>query len=255
MGVDTSKWGESQYESAAVAVGLPASNFVPQSLRSIASSVAQNSVPSKAPSTFVTACTASLICRGIIYFKSNPGDCGSPTGLDLENAQLTGLAGNAASAGLSVASKIAGAASGISGIAGAALPGIGIAVQVLTQIFANHAAAVADEQTTICKVALLINQVIPFMITQSEGGCFHLPPHTRGCKIICSKLSSNWTTFRNRAMRRVCTSQFCKRTTRSLKNTIRSSLLRPLRHKLRAHHQPYPMEHRDNQGHRVELPT
>jgi hypothetical protein len=162
MGVDTTNWGEAQYEAAAAIVGLPASNFVPQSLRSIASGVAQNSVPAKAPATFVTACTASLICRGIIYFKSTPGDCGSPTGLDLEDAQLTGLAGSAVSAGLSTAARIAGAASGIAGIAGAALPGIGIAVQAITQIFANHAAAVANEQTTICKVALIINQVIPF---------------------------------------------------------------------------------------------
>jgi hypothetical protein len=174
--VNTTPWQVSDYLANAPAVGLPASGFVPSSLQSLCASIAQNSVPTKAPSTFVTACTGSLIARGIIYFKCTPGDCGSPTALNLTDAQLTGLAGNAATAGLSVASQIAGAASGIAGVAGAVLPGIGVAVSVLTQIFANHAAAVADEQTTICKVAGLINQVIPFYDSAVKRGL--LSPQT-----------------------------------------------------------------------------
>lgn len=158
MSVDTSKWQVSDYEANAPAVGLSPANFVPAQFQSICQSVAQNSVPQKAPSTFVTACTASLIIRGILYFKSNPGDCGSPTQLNLSDVQLTGLAGSAASA----ATKTIGAVAGISSLAGAVLPGIGVAVQAISQIFAQHAQAVANEQATICKVAGVVNQVIPF---------------------------------------------------------------------------------------------
>jgi len=176
VGVDTSKWQVSDYLANAPAVGLSPSNFVPSAYQSICAAVAQNSVPTKAPSTFVTACTGSLIIRGILYFKSNPGDCGTGTKLGLQDAQLTELAGGAASAALKTASTIAGAASGIASIAGAALPGIGVAVSAITQIFANHAAAVANEQTVICQVAGVINQVIPFYDNLVRSG--QISPNT-----------------------------------------------------------------------------
>lgn len=148
MGVDTSKWQVQDYLDNAPAVGLLSSNFVPQALRSQCSNVAQNSVPPSAPSTFVTACTASLIIRGILYFKNTPGDCGTPTQLNLTASQAT--------------SAIGGVAVGIASMAGAALPGIGAAVNAIATIFANHAKAVATEQSTICAVANVINQVIPY---------------------------------------------------------------------------------------------
>lgn len=162
MGVDTTKWTLADYLANAPAVGLSPANFVPSKWRSICQDVANNSIPTKAPSTFSLACNASLIIRGLLYFKSNPGDCGSPTSLDLENASLTGFAGNAAGAGLSIAKSIAGVGSGIASMAGAVLPGISVAVSAIEQIFANHAQAVANEQTTICKVAGVMNQVIPY---------------------------------------------------------------------------------------------
>ena len=148
MGVDTSKWTLSDYKANAPATGLSPSNFVASQFESLALSTAQNHVPTKAPSTFPVACQASLVCRGIIYFKNTPGDCGSPTQIDLSDASIAGSVGNIAT--------------GIASMAGATLPGIGPAVQALQQIFAAHAQAVANEQATICKVSQLINQVIPY---------------------------------------------------------------------------------------------
>lgn len=156
MGISTNGWSVAQYLTAAAQVGLPPSNFVPQNLQSLAASVAGNSIPNSAPADFALVCQASLIARGIIYFKSVPGDCGTQTPLDLENSQLAGESG-----------KIA---IGIASMAGASLPGIGVAVSVIQQIFANHAAAVATEQATICKVALVINQVIPYYDGQVRAG-------------------------------------------------------------------------------------
>ena len=161
MGTDTSKWTVQNYLDSAPLVGLPSSGFVPQSLRSQCAAVANNSVPPSAPSTFPVVCQASLIIRGIFYFKSNPGDCGSPTQLDLTDASLTQISGAAAQSGVKIAASLAGAGSGIASMAGAALPGIGVAVQAITTIFANHAKAVATEQSVICSVSQVINQVIP----------------------------------------------------------------------------------------------
>ena len=156
MGVDTTNWTVQDYISNAPAVGLPASLFATK-YQSLAAGLAASSVPSGAPKTFVTACTGSLIIRGILYFKNNPGDCGSPTQLNITDAQITQDAGGLASVGVKIGTQVAGVAS----MAGAILPGIGVAVSLLTQIFANHAAAVANEQSTICSVANLINRVIP----------------------------------------------------------------------------------------------
>lgn len=156
MGVDTTNWGLADYLNAAPSVGLSPANFVPNQWRSICQDVANNSAPAKAPKTFPVACNASLVTRGIIYFKSNPGDCGSPSKLNLTDAQLTGEAGQIASG------VVKGLASGIGSMTSAILPGISVAVSAIQQIFANHAAAVANEQTTICKVSQIMNQVIPY---------------------------------------------------------------------------------------------
>jgi hypothetical protein len=150
MSVSTNGWTQAQYLAAAPLVGLYPSGFVPASLQSLAATVAQQNEPAGAPDDWVLVCTASLIARGLIYFKSNPGDCGTPTQYQLGTAQQITL--------------------GIANGAASALPGIGAAVQVLQQIFANHEAAIATEQTTICKVTLLINQVIPYYDNQVRIG-------------------------------------------------------------------------------------
>lgn len=128
--------------------GLPPSNFVPQALRAQCATVAQRNVPPGAPASFVMTCTASLIGRGIFYWKQNPGDCGANYPLDLTNASLTGSAG-------SIAASIAGSF-------GASIPGLGAAVQAIESIFAHHAQAVQTEQTTICQVASVINKVLAY---------------------------------------------------------------------------------------------
>lgn len=156
MGVDTSKWTLANYKANAPLTGLSASNFVASKFESLALQTANSHIPPKAPSTFPVACQASLVCRGIIYFKSNPGDCGSPTTVDLSDA--------------SIVKSSAQIATGIASMAGATLPGIGPAVQALQQIFVHHDVAVANEQATICKVAQLVNQVIPYYDNLVKSG-------------------------------------------------------------------------------------
>ena len=151
-----------QWLAIAPLCGLPAANFAPPSFYADALTAAKNNVPPGAPSDFVAACQPALIARGIIYYKIAPGDCGRATPLGLGNAQLTQEAGSAASSGISIAAQLAGAGSGIASMAGAVLPGIGIAVQAITSIFAAHAQAVANEQKTICSVAAVINQAFAY---------------------------------------------------------------------------------------------
>lgn len=123
--------------------GLPASRFVPASLQSQAATVAARHVPPGAPSDWVTVATASLIARGIIYFKNAPGDCG--LGTQIQPSETTQIG------------------QGISAMAGAALPGIGPFLNAIVGIFgAAHNAAVANEQATICQVASIINQVFAY---------------------------------------------------------------------------------------------
>lgn len=143
--------------------GLSAQNFAPPSL--YASALASTNRNIKASGTptqsQILECQAFLIMRGIIYWRSVPGDCGNPgASLDFSNVQITKDAGE-------IASGIAG---GIGAIAGAALPGIGIAVQAITQIFAHHDQAVANEQNTICQVAGVMNQVFPYYDSLVRNG-------------------------------------------------------------------------------------
>jgi hypothetical protein len=130
--------------------GLNALNNVPSSMWQQALTVANRHVPTgfSNPSGWVVLCQAMLIARGLVYFKNNPGDCGTPAPISFNSADATQIAG--------------GVASGIAAMAGAALPGIGIAVQTVTLIFQHHDQAVQTEQDTICQVAGVINQVIPY---------------------------------------------------------------------------------------------
>ncbi len=156
MSVSTKNFEVSDYLAVAPQCGLPSNNFVPQSLWDTCATVAQRNVPAKAPKGFVTLATACLIARGMIYWKSNPGDCGTASRVDLSNSQITG--------------EVGGAISGIASMAGASLPGIGVAVQAIESIFAHHAQAVAKEQQTICSVLRVMNQVFRYYDQQVRSG-------------------------------------------------------------------------------------
>lgn len=145
MSVDTKNWTVSDWLAAAPACGLPSNNFVPVSLRPQCASLAQKHIPAGAPPNFETVCTASLIARGIIYFKQSPGDCGTPTKIDFSDV-----------------GAVQSIANGITAMAGASLPGIGQAVKIISDIFAQHDIAVANEQKTICSVANTLNSVINY---------------------------------------------------------------------------------------------
>jgi hypothetical protein len=117
-------------------------------------------VASAAPSgvrlaDFKTAAEAMVRAGGLCYFKTNPGDCGSPSALPgITSGQIAGLSGSAASGvvgGLGAAGIIGGAAT--LGISAA----ISVAVAGIEGIFAHHAQAVANEQSTICSVMNYFN--------------------------------------------------------------------------------------------------
>lgn len=145
MSVDTKNFDVADYLRVAPQCGLPQSNFAPQHFDDLCSAVAQRNVPPNAPPGFIKLTTACLIARGMIYWKSVPGDCGSATRVDLENANLAQGTGNIAI--------------GIASMAGHSLPGLGEAVSAIAEIFAHHAQAVANEQATICRVLGVMNQV------------------------------------------------------------------------------------------------
>jgi hypothetical protein len=131
--------------------GLQPGNNVPMALWPAAlASVQRNlkSAQNPPPANQVNEVQAMLICRGLIYQKATPGDCGVPTSIDFTNVSITQGAGQVAS--------------GIASLAGTSLPGIGAAVQAITAIFQHHDQAVATEQATLCSVTQLINQVIPY---------------------------------------------------------------------------------------------
>jgi hypothetical protein len=139
-----------QWLAIAPACGLPAKNFAPASFYDQAITCATNAKPPGAPADFVSACTPALIARGIIYYKNVPGDCGTPTQIQ------PSIAASEENTALS-------AVSGIASMTGAAIPGIGPFLSSIIGIFGQaHAQAVANEQSTICQVAGIINQAIAY---------------------------------------------------------------------------------------------
>ncbi len=157
--MSSSSYTVAQWLAIAPICGLPASRFVPTSLQTQAQTVAQRHLPSGAPSDWVTVCTASLIARGIIYYKNVPGDCGTPPQVSPNAEQTVG---------------------GITAMAGSTLPGIGPFVSAIGSVFsvlgATHAKAVANEQAIICQVAGIINQVFYYYDAQVANG--NLSPST-----------------------------------------------------------------------------
>src|SRR5271170_448237 len=162
--------------------GLNVANYVPQSLYSLALTSAQRKVPAGSQNAGrVIGCQAFLIVRGVIYYKNTPGDCGLATSsIDL-GAQVAGAAGSIAV--------------GIASMAGAVLPGIGIAVAAIQDIFASHAAAVADEQSVICKVAGVINQVIPYYDNQVRTGALDPSDAAAGMQTYISQVNEQLATI------------------------------------------------------------
>ncbi len=119
--------------------------------------VAARNIPASAPKGFALVCEANLRARGIIYYKNNCGDCPAVQKVTLSNSDLASLATKAGTTGLGVGL----AAAGVTGVvAGAATLGLAAVGTVIATIFANHAQAVKNEQTTICQVSGLTNQII-----------------------------------------------------------------------------------------------
>jgi hypothetical protein len=142
----------------APACGLPAKNFAPLSFEAQAQVCATNANPPGSPTDFVIVCTGSLLARGIVYFKNVPGDCGTPTTIEPDQSTSE----------VNAAGQLA---AGVASMAGAALPGIGSFINAITSIFgAAHAKAVATEQSTICSVAGVINQVFSYYDAQVKKG-------------------------------------------------------------------------------------
>lgn len=155
--------------------GYPGPNVPDDSQYAI---VARRNKPASAPSDFPIACEAMLRARGLIYYKNNPGDCGAPPPVaGFGSGQIVGLSGTAASG-------VIGGLGAAGAISGAATLGIGTAITLavagIEGIFAHHAQAVANEQSTICAVAGYFNPLIKQIdnavrsgaITASEGVVF-----------------------------------------------------------------------------------
>lgn len=114
--------------------------------------VAKRNTPPGAPSSFAMVCEACLRARGLIYWKSTPGDCPKPTAsTGIGGGQVVGLSGQAA-AGV------------LGGVGALAIPGVGpalsVAVAGLTELFTHHTQAVQTEQSTICAVAGYFNPLL-----------------------------------------------------------------------------------------------
>lgn len=157
--------------------GLSSARFAPLTMQDQAETCATQAKPSGAPSDFVTACTAAILARGIIYYKNAPGDCGSPTAIVPGETQEI--------------------ASGISAMAGAIpLPGIGSFVNAIVGIFgASHTAAVQTEQSTICQVAGVINQCFAYYDAQVRSGTISPSTAIAGMQAYIAQVSEQLQTI------------------------------------------------------------
>lgn len=114
---------------------------------------------------------ASLICGRLIYWKKQPGDCGTQTKISLGPAVgvakglglASSVAGAASSVGAGVGAGTAGAFGAGAGFAGAAATAasvVGLAAlpfAVWGMVNAHHKVAVAREQATLCDVVVAAN--------------------------------------------------------------------------------------------------
>lgn len=134
--------------------------------------ISNNNVPPSAPSNIRTTIECCLRARGILYYKSTPGDCALPS-------KPSGIGG--VKLGMQIGESSLGTVSalgtaGIIGLGGAATAlsvatlGVGLAAVPILAIVQHHQAAVATEQATICQVAEMVNQAIPTIDYQVQQG-------------------------------------------------------------------------------------
>lgn len=139
-------------------------------------------------SDFASYAQACLSARGLIYAKKTPGDCGQSGPLsdsDLQDLQFGSSAASATSSALASIGIVAGAATAGIGL------GIGVISSVIGTIFANHAKAVQTEQTTLCQVASLFNQIMKAIDAGVADGNLSPSEGTETLQNYCAELSSN----------------------------------------------------------------
>jgi hypothetical protein len=98
-------------------------------------------------------CEACMRTRTMLFCNKVPNDCGSGDVNPLTSVntakQLSGLGISGASTGIGIANAFG---AGISSVAGSIIPGIGIALSAILQIFQNHAAAEAKQANVLCSL-------------------------------------------------------------------------------------------------------
>lgn len=157
----------------APAVGLPAANFVPTSLYSAVTSSVTRNTPASAPAWYGTQAQISLIARGLITWHTVPGDCSSPGKVDFS--------------GVADASGALNIGAGIAAMAGAALPGIGSAISLVTSFLEAHPEAVALEQNVSCAVAGTFNQMLAYYDNQVLKGLISPASAVAGVQGYCQQ--------------------------------------------------------------------
>ncbi len=115
-------------------------------------------------------CMACLLARRLVYFKNQPGDCGTKTpvnfGAGVTAAKVgsyASLGAGTAAGGVAIAETAGALTAGTAGTVALAATGIGLAVLPFTiwgMFSAHHAAAVANEQANNCAVATALNQAL-----------------------------------------------------------------------------------------------
>jgi hypothetical protein len=121
----------------------------------------------------------------MFYWKNTPGDCGSGT-------TITPSTGAAEELGTSGTAAVA----GISAMAGAALPGAGSFISAIVGIFgANHAAAVAKEQSTLCGIMPIVNQLIAYCDNLVKTGQVSASDAVAGLQSAFSQINEQLATI------------------------------------------------------------
>lgn len=136
---------------------------------------------------------AYLKTHRIFYFKNSPGDCGTTSSIQVSvGGQILKTAPGVAGAGLGIAgglgtTSIAGVGLGV---LGAATAGVGLLALPVLAITAHHAAAVANEQKTLCDVSVAFNQAIPAIESAVQTGNASVAQASQALDGIASQLDS-----------------------------------------------------------------
>jgi hypothetical protein len=160
--------------------------------------IAVNEKPAKAPAGTEFLIEACLRYRGIIYWKSKPGDCGTATkqsaGAAAKTLQLSEAALGTTSA-LSTGGVIA-LGAGVSAALGVATLGIGLAAAPILAITQHHAQAVKTEQATICGVTQQANQTIPAIDAAVASGQISAAQGVDYMNSLCNNLLQGLDTIK-----------------------------------------------------------